>query len=169
MTLLQLKYFQVACKHKNITRAMEELHISQPSITSAIKNLEKEFDTILLVRGKTGFSLTEAGEELLKLAEKLLDRKRLDFEILTAVDMVIYSIDFAQAESYRERMLKNGNISKSVVVEWKLKQDYKWDNFIKDWTDFTGKSTDFTAFGGIMLDTYGKFYQIWRAEVNGEK
>ena len=108
-------------------------------------------------------------EVTLGLAEKLLDRKRLDFEILTAVDMVIYSIDFAQAESYRERMLKNGNISKSVVVEWKLKQDYKWDNFIKDWTDFTGKSTDFTAFGGIMLDTYGRFYQIWRVEVNGEK
>ena len=73
MTLQQLKYFQVACKYKNITRATEELHVSQPSVSLAIKNLEAEFNTMLVRRGKTGFSLTEAGEEFLKLADKLLD------------------------------------------------------------------------------------------------
>ncbi len=73
MTLQQLKYFQVACKYKNITRATEELHVSQPSVSLAIKNLENEFNVILVRRGKTGFSLTESGEELLKLADKLLD------------------------------------------------------------------------------------------------
>lgn len=73
MTLQQLKYFQVACKYKNITRATEELHVSQPSITLAIKNLENEFNVVLVRRGKTGFSLTEAGEEFLKLIDKLLD------------------------------------------------------------------------------------------------
>lgn len=73
MTLQQLKYFQVACKYKNITRATEELHISQPSITLAIKNLESEFNVVLVRRGKTGFSLTDTGEEFLKMADKLLD------------------------------------------------------------------------------------------------
>ena len=73
MTLQQLKYFQVACKYKNITRATEELHVSQPSVSLSIKNLENEFGVSLVRRGKTGFSLTEAGEELLKLADRLLD------------------------------------------------------------------------------------------------
>ena len=76
MTLQQLKYFQLACKYKNITRAAEELHVSQPSITLAIKNLEGEFNVSLVRRGKTGFLLTESGEEFLKMADKLLDHAK---------------------------------------------------------------------------------------------
>ncbi len=73
MTLQQLTYFMVACRYQNISRAAEELHISQPSVSAAIKNLEEEFGVRLIVRGRVGFTLTEAGEELLSLAEGLLE------------------------------------------------------------------------------------------------
>ena len=73
MTLQQLTYFQAACRYKNISRAAEELHISQPSVSSAIKNLEEEFGVRLIVRGRVGFTLTEAGEEFFALAEGMLE------------------------------------------------------------------------------------------------
>ena len=73
MTLQQLRYFQAACKYKNITYAAESLHVSQSSITLAIKNLESEFNVTLIRRSKVGFALTEDGEELLKLSDKLLE------------------------------------------------------------------------------------------------
>ncbi len=72
MKLLQLQYFCTACKYNNITRASEELHISQPSISSAIKELETEFGVTLFKRLKKGFTLTEEGEVLHKHAQELL-------------------------------------------------------------------------------------------------
>ncbi|MBQ2840364.1 MAG: LysR family transcriptional regulator [Oscillospiraceae bacterium] len=72
MKLLQLQYFCTACKYNNITRASEELHISQPSISNAIKELEAEFGVTLFRRLKKGFTLTEEGETLLKHAQELL-------------------------------------------------------------------------------------------------
>jgi len=72
MKLLQLQYFCTACKYNNITRASEELHISQPSISNAIKELESEFGVTLFKRLKKGFTLTSEGETLLKHAQELL-------------------------------------------------------------------------------------------------
>ncbi len=73
MTLQQLTYFQAACRYQNISRAAEELHISQPSISAAIKNLEEEFGVRLIIRGRIGFTLTSDGEEMLSLADGLLE------------------------------------------------------------------------------------------------
>ena len=42
MTLLQLQYFQVLARVLHYTRAAEELHISQPSLSYSISELEKE-------------------------------------------------------------------------------------------------------------------------------
>jgi len=72
MKLIQLQYFCTACKYNNITRASEELHISQPSISNAIKELESEFGVTLFRRLKKGFTLTQEGETLLKHAQELL-------------------------------------------------------------------------------------------------
>ncbi len=73
MKLLQLQYFCTACKYSNISRAAEELHISQPSISNAIKELENEFSVTLFHRLKKGFSLTREGEILLRYASQLLE------------------------------------------------------------------------------------------------
>lgn len=72
MTLHQLQYFVAACHYSNISRAAEDFDISQPSISTAIKNLENEFGVSLIKRRQTGFSLTTEGEEFCRLAESLL-------------------------------------------------------------------------------------------------
>ena len=59
-----LKYFYEVVNTKNITKAGENLCISQPAITKAIKDLESELNVKLLLRSKKGVSPTTEGEIL---------------------------------------------------------------------------------------------------------
>ena len=61
MKLNQLVYFCQACASGSISRAAEELHISQPTISMSIHELEDEFGVQLMQRNNKGFVLTEAG------------------------------------------------------------------------------------------------------------
>ncbi|HIX59830.1 MAG TPA: LysR family transcriptional regulator [Candidatus Blautia gallistercoris] len=75
MTLIQLHYFQTVCKYNNLTKAAHELHISQPSLSNAMKELEKEFGLTLFYRHSKGLSLTEEGEQFLREAGQLLEQE----------------------------------------------------------------------------------------------
>ncbi|MBQ7777370.1 MAG: LysR family transcriptional regulator [Oscillibacter sp.] len=72
MKLQQLKYFVTACRLCSISRAAETLHISQPSVSMAIRELEREFGVSLIARRYQGFALTEEGIIFQDLAESLL-------------------------------------------------------------------------------------------------
>lgn len=72
MTLLQIRYFCTACRFKNISQAADSLHISQPAVSGAIKELEKEFNVPLIIRKYRGFELTLDGQQFFKLGEELL-------------------------------------------------------------------------------------------------
>ncbi len=72
-TLRQLEYFIAAGETGSITLASERIHISQPSISTAISHLEKEFGVQLFVRHHAqGLSLTPAGRDLLREAKDLI-------------------------------------------------------------------------------------------------
>lgn len=72
MKLNQLRYFCAACRFNNITKAARELHISQPSVSAAVRELEDEFGVTLMQRMNKGFVLTEEGKYLWDKAEELL-------------------------------------------------------------------------------------------------
>ena len=57
------RIFYIVAKNENITKASEELHISQPAISKAIKNLEDQLGGQLFVRTKRGVILTDEGKE----------------------------------------------------------------------------------------------------------
>ena len=72
-----LKYFLAVARQENISRAAEELHLTQPTLSRQISELEEELGAVLLVRGKRRTTLTEAGlllkmraEEIVALMEK---------------------------------------------------------------------------------------------------
>lgn len=60
-TLLQLKSFIAVVEHGGFTAASRRLELSQPAVSRAVAALEKELGLPLLVRGRDGVSLTEAG------------------------------------------------------------------------------------------------------------
>lgn len=64
MRLLQLRYFLEVCKYSNITKASEILHVAQPTITVAIKELEQELGVSLFHRVKQRLHLTSEGKYL---------------------------------------------------------------------------------------------------------
>lgn len=74
MTLQQLLYFVTAVECGNITAAAEKLYISQPSLSNAIHNLEKEMGVVVFSRSNKGVVLTHEGEELLSFSRNLLEQ-----------------------------------------------------------------------------------------------
>jgi DNA-binding transcriptional LysR family regulator len=74
MKLSQILYFQTVCKYGNITKAAEELHITQPSISNAIKDLEQEFGLNLFHRIGNHLTLTKEGEYFLNYSKVILQK-----------------------------------------------------------------------------------------------
>ena len=72
MELRTLQYFVTVAEELNITRAAEKLHMSQPPLSTQIKNLETELDTELFIRGKRRLKLTESGQLLYRRAKDIL-------------------------------------------------------------------------------------------------
>ncbi len=72
MRLTQLQYFMAVYEHQNITKAAEKLHISQPSITIALKELENEYHVNLFHRINKKMFLTEEGKIFYRYASAIL-------------------------------------------------------------------------------------------------
>ena len=79
MELRVLKYFLLVAREENITRAANLLHITQPTLSRQLMQLEDELGVTLFIRSKRHITLTEDGlllqrraEELVSLAEKTI-------------------------------------------------------------------------------------------------
>lgn len=72
MTLTQLNYFITIAEVKSINKAAEQLYVSQPSLTSAVQELEKELGITLFFRSGRGVTLTNDGSEFLLYARQLM-------------------------------------------------------------------------------------------------
>jgi DNA-binding transcriptional LysR family regulator len=70
--LHQLKTFVAVARERSITRASEQLHLSQPAVSAQIKALEDELGLQLFDRTPRGMSLTNEGERILAKSERAL-------------------------------------------------------------------------------------------------
>lgn len=77
MTLAQLKYIIAVAECGTISKAAEKLYISQPSLTTSIKDLESEFGIEIFSRTNKGVILTSDGEEFLGYARQVISQTRL--------------------------------------------------------------------------------------------
>ncbi|MCM3714185.1 LysR family transcriptional regulator [Halalkalibacter oceani] len=68
---------KVLFQTKNITKAANQLFISQPALTNRIQQIEKEFGVQLIHRGRRGVHFTSEGEYLAKTADEMLLKIRL--------------------------------------------------------------------------------------------
>ncbi len=74
MTLQQLKYVITVADTGTITEAANKLYISQPSLTNAIHELEKEMNIVIFNRTNKGISLSKEGEIFLGYARQVLEQ-----------------------------------------------------------------------------------------------
>jgi len=77
MTLQQLKYAEAVARCKNISKAAEEVFISQPSLTAAIHQLEDEMKVQIFSRTNKGVEVTSEGELFLAYARQVLEQADL--------------------------------------------------------------------------------------------
>ena len=77
MRIQQLQYLEKIVESGSINEAAKALFLSQPSLSNAIKELEQEMDLQLLVRHKSGVSLTNEGREFMIYARQILDQVKL--------------------------------------------------------------------------------------------
>lgn len=74
MKLTQLRYFQAICNYGSLMQAAAHLSVSQPALSAALRELEREFGVKLFIRVGKKLKLTKEGDVLLKLSEDLLQR-----------------------------------------------------------------------------------------------
>ena len=74
MTLQQLKYVVTVAEAGTITNAAKKLYISQPSLTNAIHELEKEMNIVIFQRTNKGIVLSQEGEDFLGYARQVLEQ-----------------------------------------------------------------------------------------------
>ena len=74
MTLQQLKYVITVAETGTITEAANKLYISQPSLTNAIHELEKEMNIVIFNRTNKGISLSREGNDFLGYARQVLEQ-----------------------------------------------------------------------------------------------
>ena len=76
------RIFYVVAKHKHMTKASEELHISQPAISQSVKKLEEQLGGTLFLRSNRGMELTEEGKmffDYVKGALELINNAENEF------------------------------------------------------------------------------------------
>lgn len=106
MELRILRYFLAITREENITKAAELLHITQPTLSRQLMQLEEELGSQLFIRGKNKIILTEAGMLLKRRAEEIIDlTDKTEKEFLQQDDLLTGEIFIGGAEIYNMHFL----------------------------------------------------------------
>ena len=109
MEIRVLQYFLAVVREQSILRAAESLHLSQPTLSTQLKNMEKELGKQLLIRGTKGsrkVTLTEEGLILKKRAEEILELvKKAEQEIALSDSIILGDVSIGSGETDGLRVL----------------------------------------------------------------
>lgn len=114
MEFTKLRYFYEVAKRQHVTRTAEEIHIAQPALTKAVKQLEEELDTPLFYKKGRNIYLTEYGKYLQAKLESIfaqVDGIAQELEILKA----------QQRRTVRLNVLSASTVVTDAVVAYKKK------------------------------------------------
>ncbi|MBQ3111164.1 MAG: LysR family transcriptional regulator [Clostridia bacterium] len=116
MELNKLYYFYIVAKHEHVTKAAEELHISQPALTKTIKLLEDSMGVQLFRKDKRNIKLTAFGKFL---------KSQLDtvFQLLNEIPDEIEKMKGIYENTVRLNVLAASGIVTEAIVEFKKKNE----------------------------------------------
>lgn len=101
MEIRVLKYFLAVAREENITRAAEFLHITQPTLSRQLMQLEDELNVQLFIRGKNRISLTQEGMLLRRRAEEIVDlADKTEKEFLKQDELIVGEIFIGAGETF---------------------------------------------------------------------
>ncbi|MCU7374620.1 LysR substrate-binding domain-containing protein [Paucibacter sp. O1-1] len=74
MTLTELRYIVAVARERHFGRAAEACHVSQPTLSVAIKKLEEELDVKIFERGAAEVTVTPLGEDIVRQAQSVIEQ-----------------------------------------------------------------------------------------------
>lgn len=100
MELRVLRYFLEVAREENITAAAESLHITQPTLSKQLMDLEDELGKKLFIRGKRRITLTEDGMLLRKRASEIIELvEKTETELQKNDELVVGDVYIGAAET----------------------------------------------------------------------
>ena len=106
MEIKNLRYFLAVAREENMSKAAEQLHVSQPTLSKTLKALEEELGKKLFIRHSFSISLTDEGVLLRDRAQDLVAMSdKIEQEFNSLDDITGGDIYFGLAESYQIRYL----------------------------------------------------------------
>ena len=106
MEIRTLRYFLAVAREENMTRAAEILHVTQPTLSKALKSLEEELGKKLFIRHSFSIRLTEEGVLLRNRAEDLVGMAdKIEQEFISLDDISGGELYLGLAESFQIRYL----------------------------------------------------------------
>lgn len=115
MELRVLEYFVTTATEMNMTKAAQRLHITQPTLSIQLRDLEDELGTILFERTNRGISLTQDGEYFFSKAKDILTIVNDTISNLQNTDDVAGPINIGGAETHHNELLFK--ILKSIRID----------------------------------------------------
>lgn len=119
MELRILRYFLAVAREENITKAAELLHITQPTLSRQLAQLEEDVGVTLFSRGARKVTLTDEGMLLRRRAEEIVDLADKTEKELTERDELINGVVWWAAASwlpYRSLLKCSGLLKKSILL-----------------------------------------------------
>ncbi len=139
MTITQLIYFREVCDHQGVTAAANAIHVSQPTISNAIKELEDEFNVNLFTRYNKKMILTEEGryfyshigsiiDQILEIEDKMRNfgnlNKRLKIGVPPMIGTFLFPDMFSQfnrqAPDIEFEIVEHGSVKTLELLEQNL-------------------------------------------------
>lgn len=106
MEIRELRSFIAVARHESMTKAAEELHMSQSALSKQVKSLEEDLGCKLFERRNFGISLTEAGHMLSERAASLIAMADKIEDEFTSLDNITGgTLYFGLAESFQMKYL----------------------------------------------------------------
>ena len=106
MELRVLQYFLAVAREQSISGAAEALHLSQPTLSRQLKDMEEELGKQLMIRGNRKITLTEEGMILRKRAEEIMELvKKTENEIILSDEGISGDIHIGAGETDATRLL----------------------------------------------------------------
>ena len=117
MEIRVLKYFLAVAREGSITKAANYLHLTQPTLSRQLQDLEKELGQKLLIRGQHNVTLTPEGHTLRQRAEEIIDMvDKTEQEFRSIKDIIAGTVYIGSGESHTIRLITD--IIKDIQTEY---------------------------------------------------
>lgn len=117
MEIRVLKYFLAVAREGSITKAANSLHLTQPTLTRQLQDLEHELKQKLFIRGKHNVTLTQEGLILRKRAQEIIDMvEKTEAEFQSISDSIIGDIYIGGGET--DSMKYIAEVIKDLQLEY---------------------------------------------------